>query len=362
MKLHSAVKQAIASRKGREVLFALVCFLSPMLLAPAMANVGNTLVWTQDPTFEGWGAVTRLCAVAAQKGTISYAVLSAHGIYRNSGIGNPWVPVIDGLPEGGLGQVRVRAFSVAPDEPLTVYVGLISVNPGRPSLYRSRDGGTSWTVLAGLTDRRVHALGVPVGQPSWVYAATEGQLYRSVDRGMTWEARGGWSGAAEVLCMAISPQDPDNVYLGTSGQGLLTTIDGGRSWGRGLPGTRVFALALGQREGVLYAGTDSGLYGTEDGGGTWQVRGDEWTGQRVYAVAVSPTDDGTLYLGIEDEGVYRSFDGGQEWIALKRGMGNATVRALAVDPGDPWLIRAGSGNGLWRCALYLPEGHPLAAP
>ena len=356
MRLPITAGQVMASRKAREVLFALACCLSPMLLAPVMVSVGTTLVWSQDPAFEGWGAVTTLHAMAAPEGTISYAVLNTHGIYRSSGIQSPWVSIADGLPEGSLGQSQVRAFAVVPDAPLTVYVALSSVSPGRPRLYKTRDGGASWQVLAGLTDRRIHALGVPDGYASWLYAATEGQLYRSTDGGTTWETSGGWSGVTEVLCMAISPRDPNKVYLGTAGRGLLMTVDGGSSWSEALPGSRVLALTVGQQDGVVFAGTDSGLYGTDDGGAAWRVRGDDWTGQRVYAVAISPSDDRTLYIGIEDQGVYRSFDGGESWVPLKRGLGNATVHALALDPSHPWMLYAGSGSGLWRCRLYAPEG------
>ncbi len=304
----------------------------------------------------GWGSVQLLDVAKGQEGAIYYAVLGTHGIYRSSGPERSWVSVTKGLPAGILGQVQARALCVAPDNPLAVYASLRSVSPGRPRLYRSEDGGESWVVQAGLTDRRIHVLAVPSGYPSWVYAATESQFYRSTDGGVTWEARGGWRDGTEILSIAVSFGDPDEVYLGTSGRGLLITMDGGQSWMRVLHGAHVFALALGRQENIIYAGTDSGVYGSDDGGATWQVRGDEWAGRRVYAIAVSPTDDRTLYIGVEDEGVYRSYEGGQNWIPLKRGLGNVTVRTLEVDPGYPWLLFAGTSSGLWYCKLYSPEG------
>ena len=355
MRLGGSASQAKVSHKVRQVLLALVCFLFPLLLTPAIAHQESILVWTHEPFFEGWGEVKSLDAAKGWEGAIYYAVLGTHGIYRSSGPERAWISVSDVLPTGSLGQVQVRAFSVDPSNPLVIYAALRSVTPGRPRLYRSESGGESWMVLAGLTDRRIHVLGVPSDHSSWVYAATENQFYRSTDGGATWEARGGWRGSTEILCMAISFDDPDRIYLGTSGRGLLITVDGGVSWIRSLPDAQVFALAAGRQGSIVYAGTDSGLYGTDDGGATWQVRGEEWTGHRIYAVAVSPTDDRTLYVGIEYEGVYRSYDGGQDWIPLKRGLGNATVRALAVDPSYPWLLFAGTNSGLWYCQLFSLE-------
>lgn len=352
MRSGALVRRAMASRKARQALLVSACFLLPLLLTTTIAHQDGTLVWTQEPFFEGWAAVEGLHVAKGREGAIYYAVLGTHGMYRSSGTERSWVSISGGLPAGILGQVQARAFGVAPDDPLIIYAALRSVSPGRPRLYKSEDGGETWMVQAGLTDRRIHALGVPSGHPSWVYAATENLIYRSTDGGVTWEARGGWLGSTEILCMAVSFSDPGRVHLGTSGQGLLTTMDGGISWIRALPGARVFALAVGRPEDIVYVGTDSGVYGTDDGGATWQVLGDEWAGRRVYAVAVSPSDDRTLYIGIEDEGVYRSYDGGHNWVPLKRGIGNVTVRTLETDPSYPWLLFAGTSSGLWHCTLF----------
>jgi photosystem II stability/assembly factor-like uncharacterized protein len=73
---------------------------------------------------------------------------------------------------------EMKAVAYDPDEPMRVYAS------GKPGLFVSEDGGETWTSLKGPA-ASISALAVAPGQV--LYAAAEGVLYRSRDRGKTWE-------------------------------------------------------------------------------------------------------------------------------------------------------------------------------
>ena len=70
-------------------------------------------------------------------------------------------------------------------------------------------------------------------------------------------------------CLAVDPQDPDILYVGTSDEGLLKSTDGGGTWENlsGIEHPRVTAAAVSPADGAVYAGTEpSSLFVSRDGG------------------------------------------------------------------------------------------------
>src|ERR687893_2528620 len=86
---------------------------------------------------------------------------------------------------------------------------------------------------------------------------------------LTLEGRG-------ARCLAVDPEDPDTLYVGTSDEGLFKSADGGTSWEE-LPGIghpRVTAVAVSPADGAVYAGTEpSALFVSRDGGASWRELG-----------------------------------------------------------------------------------------
>lgn len=101
------------------------------------------------------------------------------------------------------------------------------------------------------------------------------RLYRSVDGGQSWTvlSRGlpvlGWQ-----ITLGMSAPDPARLYLGAQGK-LYVSDDGGETWqaGRGFPAGAI-AQAL-----VAYAATVGAVWRTDDGGRTWQ----DWSGGDLRA-------------------------------------------------------------------------------
>src|SRR5215217_4254868 len=101
-----------------------------------------------------------------------------------------------------------------------------------------------------------------------LYAAADGAV-TIVENGrveLTLEGRG-------TRCLAVDPEDPDTLYVGTSGEGLFKSEDGGVVWERlsGIEHPRATAVAVSPVDGAVYAGTEpSILFVSRDGGGSWR--------------------------------------------------------------------------------------------
>jgi photosystem II stability/assembly factor-like uncharacterized protein len=141
----------------------------------------------------------------------------------------------------------------------------------------------------------------------------------------------------DVRCLAAYRSNPDVVYAGTQGNGVLRSSDGGRTWSAaGLEGQVVKALAVSRAQpDTVYAGTKPArLFVSHDAGANWaelasfrHIPG-RWFwfspaekpySAYVQAIALSPTDPQTILVGIEAGAVVRSRDGGQTWTGHRRG-------------------------------------------
>src|SRR5688572_15222438 len=161
--------------------------------------------------------------------------------------------------------------------------------------------------------------------------------------------------------LAVDPEVPEVVYVGTSDDGLFKSSDGGRSWERlsGISQPRVTAVALSPADGALYAGTEpSSLFVSRDGGGSWrELEGMKnlpsaptwsfpprpWT-SHVRAIAPSHSDPNLVIVGIELGGVVRSPDGGESWQDQRPGA-YPDCHALATHAATPETLYEAAGGG-----------------
>jgi len=189
---------------------------------------------------------------------------------------------------------------------------------GRGVLY-SDDGGVNWQLSDLQTGMATDLVFAP---DSTAYIGVyPGSIYRSNDGGETWalvaenitasiQRHDADSSSPVLHALAIDPQNPQKLYAGFSGGGIMLSEDGGTSWrisAAGMsPETSVFDLAAdAAHPGVVYAASnDAGVYRSTDGGDSWTAINEGLLTRAGVSLALS--DDGTvLYLATEGGGVFR---------------------------------------------------------
>ncbi len=150
---------------------------------------------------------------------------------------------------------------------------------------------------------------------------------------------------------AFDPQDPRVMYVGTTQNGLLVTLDGAESWqqARGLTTGRVSSIAVHPRNTcVVIAAVANQLMKTETCGRTWQqAYFDPRTAQVYSSVVMDPSNPQVIYAGNTDGDILRSEDGGSAWRVLYRA--EAAISALTIDPRNTSVLYASTaGAGLLK--------------
>jgi photosystem II stability/assembly factor-like uncharacterized protein len=179
-----------------------------------------------------------------------------------------------------------------------------------------------------------------------LYVGTIGEgLFLSLDGGeMFRRACDGMFVECHVRALAVHPQQPSTLYLGSE-QGLFVSTDGAENWSKlpaPLDGLQVWSLwIVPQRPEVILTGTcPSRLFRSEDAGRTWNEASARlvrecprimWT--RVTCIVGAPDDPNLLWAGVEIDGVHQSRDGGRTWQPIGNGLSSRDIHALVVVPG-----------------------------
>jgi len=110
---------------------------------------------------------------------------------------------------------------------------------------------------------------------------------------------------------AVSPTDPEHL-LATTTEGVVRSIDGGRTW-QPIPGAPPLAvLAWASRDAVFGVTTEGIVQHSADGGATWETRGD--VGGQPEALLVDESGgELMLYVGVSGRGILASADGGKRF-------------------------------------------------
>jgi photosystem II stability/assembly factor-like uncharacterized protein len=211
-----------------------------------------------------------------------YASSRTEGVFRSTDGGTTWTATGPGLDYSIThGYDYVALFAIDPRDPNIIYVAGhadVDVEDGDNGLFKTSDGGTSWSALNLFTT--VTAIVTDPRNSGTVYVGSHAGVSKTTDGGMAWvlvKSRqiGDIYGDVVVSALAIDSQNPDTVYA-ASDAGLLQTTDAGASWAtvnsdlRRTSPRSVFALKMTpQNPGTIYAGTDIGVFKSTDTGGTW---------------------------------------------------------------------------------------------
>jgi photosystem II stability/assembly factor-like uncharacterized protein len=223
---------------------------------------------------------------------------------------------------------------------------LSSFNPGvlytsSQYLYKTVDEGRSWTRISpDLSRNRQEVMGKIPGGPITSIASS---LYY----------------VSTIRAIEESPLDADEIWVGTDDSTVQYTTDGGKTWNNVSPPdmpewTTIWAVdASAHQKGTAYVAGERHrvsdrapyIFKTTDYGKTWEKI---TTGIKdfafTYVVREDPVRPGLLYAGTEI-GVYVSFDDGANWQPLQRNLPVVGVMYMQVKDDD--LVLGTHGRGAW---------------
>jgi photosystem II stability/assembly factor-like uncharacterized protein len=301
--------------------------------------------------------------------------------------GPQWqVRQISSQPRGSFVTFPFHTLTVDPTNPAVVYL----LANGAP--VRSDDWGQSWRPMSGYSGPRALAMTISAGDRCLYVGGTDAVLFRSSDGGTTWTALAGLQrlcsssgreslAGASVWMIAVSPADPTMVMvvlMGKTNTAVVSSTDGGQTWNvwEDQPANTngpIMHVAWHPRvPGYAYAVGGAGVGRTRDGGRTWQLVGEGLAPGQPVAVAADPDDPDGWYLALERSTrsrdhrdlrfVFRK-SGDRPWAPLPWPAGfpgDGGISGLVVGRGG-WIFVAmyeltmvvsGDGGRTWSRPLY----------
>jgi photosystem II stability/assembly factor-like uncharacterized protein len=365
---------------------------TPGEISPVGVELFRSLSWRSIGPANMGGRVSEITLVPGKPAQF-FVATGTGGLFKTGNAGTTFTPIFDEQPVLSIGSV-----AVAPSNPDIVYVGTGEGN-GRNSstwgngIYKSTDGGESFTHLGLADSRDIPRLAVHPKNPDIVFAAVMGHLwdankerglYRTTDGGKTWTPALQIDENHGCIDVALDPSNPDVVYAAvyarrrspwsfTSGGfgdkgGIYKSTDGGKSFRRlteGLPrktgrmGLALFAGAPGHVYAVIEA-DDAGTTPIDENlskaGGVFRSTdaGEHWTRLSQFAprpfyfskIVVDPKDENRVYvLGFN---LSVSDDGGRTFRADGAVLPHVDWHTLVVDPSDTDRLLAGSDGGVYE--------------
>ena len=315
-------------------------------------------------------------------------------------IGVFWRPARDAQWKHVLSQLECYVVAVHPQDPAIVFAGT------EDGVWRSTDrGATFQRTQFPDRGRQVWSVLISEGDPRLIYAgASPVGVYRSEDGGASWSAlptpampeHCACTFAPRVMRMAQRPGRPAEIYAALEINGVMRSTDGGESWQDAsadllrlsrLPHLRNKIVSDTYAEGMLDghaiaicpAAPDQavlacrmGLFRTEDGGANWQDLEVGRFSPTTYGrdIRAAPQDPATLYTALSvsaesrDGGVYRSRDAGRTWARFDTVQVGGTIMTIGLHAGDPDQVYFGAryrgeihgtldGGATWQ-AMSLP--------
>jgi len=295
-------------------------------------QVAASADWRSTGPFGGDAEVIRVIPQAP-----GFVVAGAHNglLYLSRNGGAYW----NNIPFDGQSTGTLHALEIDPRSKDTWYVGMEGDHPWTSGVYKTMDGGDTWTLLPGIKGKAVWSLALWPSNPDVVAAGTADGVYRSTDAGQTWTPISAPDNQEfrPVVSLAFDPAKQDVLYAGTTHLPWRTT-DGGSSWQSIHTGmiddSDVFSIQVDPRDSEqVYASACSGLYHSSDNASHWNKLPTPKGAFRTYFVSLDPRHPHVVFAGTT-EGLLRSEDDGRAW----REVTSHAVRSIAFDAQLPLRV------------------------
>ena len=280
-------------------------------------------VWISRNSGAGWEKI----ASSTMPGDVDALVMDPRNVttiyagtwwrpYKSMDAGKSWKLIKDGM----IDDSDVFAVDLDPRNPEHVIASACS------GIYESHNGGEKWAKIQGIPSqsRRTRDILQHPTIAGTIYAATTEGFWMTTNGGKTWSLN--TQRNLEINSIAVHPDAPNRVFIGTNNYGVMVSNDGGKNF---VPSNSNFSSRFTysvtpdtQQPNRLYAlthniGTGGGfVFVSNDGGGTWQA-GKNLDVNRVtpFTILQDPANPSLMYMG-SSVGIFKSVDRGISWSQL----------------------------------------------
>ena len=259
---------------------------------------------TFTPINNGWKAVVFRDLTLDGQGNLYAPSVNSLGLWRSGDQGKTWEPLNNGLHGSA---IQMASVAITPSNANILFVTTAG------GIFRSTDGGESFIrakVDTDTTDFLVvigKNIAIAPCNPSHVFAVTFDGVYRSTDGGKTFSRSIAGLSDTDLITVAVDPQNPNTIFVGSFGSGLFRSTDGGLNF-----------QATGLRVGI------------------------------ISAIVIDPINPLNVYVGGAGFGldqVVKSTDGGETFIPVSEGLQGKNVHVLIIDPKTPSRLFVWLGTG-----------------
>jgi photosystem II stability/assembly factor-like uncharacterized protein len=310
-------------------------------------NSGDT--WSELKPLKGHAV---LGLVQSTKDPDCLVTVAFDGIYRSLDHGVTWKRI---TPENDRELTGFHSAAIDPRDVNTIYVGTWHLP------WKTNDGGQSWR-LAGMKDTGmvddsdIFSIQIDDAAPDCMWMSACSGIYRSTDASINWrKIQGIPFSARRTQVIYQHPTRPEVIFAGTI-EGLWRSVEGGKdkTWTRVTSRIVINALAVhpNNPDRILVGTEDYGVLVSNDGGATYEFSNAGFINRQVSTVVADRMQQGRIYTGIINDrangGLFVSEDGGLTWSQSSDGMGIRDVFSLLQSEVNPTTLYAGTNQGLFR--------------
>ena len=273
---------------------------------------------------------TLVLSLATSPGGVIYAGTNSSAIFRSENNGDTW-SILPTSPF--VTSTKSMAFS----SDGTLYAG-------SNGIIRSTNGGESWDSLLNVGSS-VSYYGIALGDSGLICAATTAGFYCSTDTGATWSL----AHASTSKAMLVAPGSAIVLADAQYGQ-VFRSTNRGASWDAFQVDPQFVSinhLVLAHDGAILAARQDGSVTRSTDGGVTW-ARWDAG-GLPSYVSVLFPVDTGIVLASVPSYGTYRSLDGGVHWSEEGDGI---------QDPTQVWCFATDSAGNVFAGSAGVARSLP----
>ncbi len=319
-----------------------------------------------------------------------YVASSSGGVWKTTNAGITYSPIFDGQ-----GSYSIGCVSLAPSNPNIVWVGSGENNNQRSvaygdGVYKSEDGGKTWKNMGLKSSEHISEIVIHPTDPNIIYVAAYGPLwneggergiYKSTDGGTTWtcvKAVSAYTGSNDLV---MDPRNPNILYAafhqrmrkvftyigGGPESAIYKSTDAGATWKKvegGLPSGDIGRIGLAispVNPDILYTVVEAkddkgGIYRTTNQGASWEKRNGFYTSGNYYQeIICDPVNSNKIF--ITDTYFKVSVDGGKSVSNLGEINKHIDNHCIWIDPKNTNHLLVGCDGGVYETYDHAGAWH-----